>query len=64
MNHSKDPFNENVINKMEEDVKKIRNNYSDGTDGEYFSGHHSDTIKKYKKYIDDNKTAYEVRKRE
>lgn len=62
MNHSKDPFNESVINKMEEDVKKIRNNYKDGTDGEYFSGHDSDSIKKYKKYIDDNKTAYEVRK--
>jgi len=64
MNHSKDPFNENVINKMEEDVKTIRNNYRDGSDGEYYSTHDDDTIKEYKKYIDDNKTTFEDRKRE
>ena len=64
MNHSKDPFNENVINKMEEDVKTIRNNYRDGSDGEYYSTHDHDTIKLFKKYIDDNKTNYEDRKRE
>ena len=42
--HKTDPFNETIIKKMEQDVKKIRQNFKDDDNND---------IKNYKKYIDD-----------